>query len=415
MAIYRLFKKSLKFIARTIWQVLVVTVKTVINVSINTPTRINKINTYIDKRLGNRSFFVIVTSDPLIRPLLLEVSKVFRMKFWVKTLLWMHLVVAFAIVIFWLFQGIVSPVFTPEVRRWSPYIYLWSNEYGLDPNVVATIMQIESCGDPYALSRAGAEGLFQVMPFHFERGEIRTNPQTNAKRGLLYFRERLEASNGNLEEAFAQYNGGPRARYPENRVAETQRYVIWAMGIYQDAKEGNVESETLNKWLEAGGASLCRNARKIRGTDSQPLIAAIPRISFARLPIFNTTEACDKRGLPIEGEITQLPSARHLAVDIRATRNTPVPASIEGQVVHAGWNSEGYGNLVIVDNGNVQVYFAHLNSISVEVGTRVKLGEVVGLSGNTGRSTGPHLHYEVRYNWKQIDPLSISAQMLTCR
>ena len=64
----------------------------------------------------------------------------------------------------------LSPIFTPEVRFWESHLIQWANTASLDPNLAAVVMQIESCGDPRALSRAGAKGLFQVMPFHFMFG-----------------------------------------------------------------------------------------------------------------------------------------------------------------------------------------------------------------------------------------------------
>ena len=72
-------------------------------------------------------------------------------------------------------QGGLSPIFTQEVQYWEDNIIRWANDHSLDPNLAAVVMQIESCGDPQAVSRSGAMGLFQVMPFHFHRGE---NPIT---------------------------------------------------------------------------------------------------------------------------------------------------------------------------------------------------------------------------------------------
>jgi murein DD-endopeptidase MepM/ murein hydrolase activator NlpD len=79
---------------------------------------------------------------------------------------------------------------------------------------------------------------------------------------------------------------------------------------------------------------------------------------------------------------------------------------MDGKVVHAGWNNQGYGNLVIVENGAYRTYYAHLSSIPVSVGDTVRAGTTIGLSGNTGNSTGPHLHYEIRKNNVPVDPTS---------
>lgn len=159
-------------------------------------------------------------------------------------------------------SGQLSSVFTPEVLHWEPQILAWAAAHGLDPNLVAIIMQIESCGDPQAVSVAGAQGLFQVMPFHFAAGENSLDPETNARRGLSYFVERLNQTSGDLGRAFAGYNGGHVAAGAswDEWAHETQRYYVWSTGIYNDIQAGEAQSATVQEWLQAGGASLCRQA-----------------------------------------------------------------------------------------------------------------------------------------------------------
>jgi soluble lytic murein transglycosylase-like protein len=158
--------------------------------------------------------------------------------------------------------GALSPVFSREVLHWQPQILAWAAQYGLDPDIVATIMQIESCGDPQAVSRSGAQGLFQVMPFHFQTGENTLDPDTNAKRGLSYYAERLQQTSGDIFQAFAGYNGGHVAAGGswDTWANETQRYYVWTKGLYEDAKAGLPTSPTLQQWMEAGGFSLCQQA-----------------------------------------------------------------------------------------------------------------------------------------------------------
>lgn len=159
-------------------------------------------------------------------------------------------------------SGGISPIFSPEVQHWAAEIVRWAGEHNLDPNAVATIMQIESCGDPQAVSIAGAQGLFQVMPFHFEAHENMQDPNTNAMRGMRYFAERLQQTGGDIGRAFAGYNGGHVAAGTDwnNWAAETQRYFTWSTGIYEEASSGEATSATLQNWMQAGGASLCRQA-----------------------------------------------------------------------------------------------------------------------------------------------------------
>jgi soluble lytic murein transglycosylase-like protein len=132
----------------------------------------------------------------------------------------------------------------------------------LDPNLVATVMQIESCGNPHAVSRSGAQGLFQVMPFHFAGGEDMQDPETNARRGLVYLAESLLQSKGDIRRALAGYNGGHGVIGwdPSQWSAETQRYAYWGDGIFADAARGRKESPRLQEWLAAGGAGLCADA-----------------------------------------------------------------------------------------------------------------------------------------------------------
>jgi hypothetical protein len=160
------------------------------------------------------------------------------------------------------YQGKISAVFSDEVKFWESDIVRWAADFNLDPDMVATVMQIESCGDPQAVSIAGAQGLFQVMPFHFTAGEDMKDPDTNARRGMNYLAERLVQTAGEVGHAFAGYNGGHVAAGSSwsNWAAETQRYYVWSTGIYADARAGLTESPTLQDWYAAGGASLCRQA-----------------------------------------------------------------------------------------------------------------------------------------------------------
>jgi soluble lytic murein transglycosylase-like protein len=158
--------------------------------------------------------------------------------------------------------GALSPVFTPEVRRWENEILAWAAAYAIDPNLVATVMQIESCGNPVVASHAGAQGLFQVMPFHFAAGENMVDPQTNAARGLAYLARGLELAGGQVGLALAGYNGGHSQIGRDSSLwpNETQRYYYWGTGIYEEAAAGAAQSARLAEWLAAGGASLCARA-----------------------------------------------------------------------------------------------------------------------------------------------------------
>jgi hypothetical protein len=161
----------------------------------------------------------------------------------------------------------LSPVFTKEVQHWGNDIVRWANAAGVDPNLAATVMQIESCGDPRATSRSGATSLFQVMPFHFKFGENPYDPETNALRGLNYLSRSLQAGGGNARLALAGYNGGIGviSRSEWAWPSETKRYVLYGAPIYEDARSGALSSASLTEWYQKYGASLCNQAAQRLG------------------------------------------------------------------------------------------------------------------------------------------------------
>jgi murein DD-endopeptidase MepM/ murein hydrolase activator NlpD len=108
---------------------------------------------------------------------------------------------------------------------------------------------------------------------------------------------------------------------------------------------------------------------------------------------------------PVRGRITQQPWSRHMALDIAAPTGTPVVAADGGRVTASGWNNTGYGYRVIIDHGNgLSTLYAHFSYINVRVGAHVNKGDLIGRVGSTGRSTGPHLHFEVRRNGRLMNP-----------
>ncbi len=104
--------------------------------------------------------------------------------------------------------------------------------------------------------------------------------------------------------------------------------------------------------------------------------------------------------------ITQYYSWRHSGLDIANKTGTPLYAADSGKVEIAGW-ARGYGNTIVVNHGGgKKTRYAHLSKFYVGVGQKVGKGETIGLMGNTGWSTGPHLHFEVIINGVKYNPLS---------
>jgi murein DD-endopeptidase MepM/ murein hydrolase activator NlpD len=96
--------------------------------------------------------------------------------------------------------------------------------------------------------------------------------------------------------------------------------------------------------------------------------------------------------------------AMHTGLDFRAAMGDPVRATANGKVVSSGW-AGGYGRMVEIDHGNgLSTRYGHLSEIGVKVGDPIRIGQVIGAVGSTGRSTGPHLHYETRIDGEAVDP-----------
>jgi murein DD-endopeptidase MepM/ murein hydrolase activator NlpD len=108
---------------------------------------------------------------------------------------------------------------------------------------------------------------------------------------------------------------------------------------------------------------------------------------------------------PVLGRITQGYWYGHRAIDIGAPTGSAIQAADGGFVSFAGWTDVGYGYLVVIDHANGFVtYYAHESKVYVFVGQAVERGQVIGAVGSTGWSTGPHLHFEVRYYGVQQNP-----------
>ncbi len=120
--------------------------------------------------------------------------------------------------------------------------------------------------------------------------------------------------------------------------------------------------------------------------------------------------------IPVSGKITSKFGKRvdpvtkrrntfHKGMDISAPEGTPVHAAEEGVVIKAEYVKSGYGNLIIIKHAdNIATYYGHLSKFEIKAGQKVKKGDIIGRVGSTGKSTGPHLHFEVRRGDQALDP-----------
>jgi murein DD-endopeptidase MepM/ murein hydrolase activator NlpD len=153
---------------------------------------------------------------------------------------------------------------------------------------------------------------------------------------------------------------------------------------------------------EAGVAAVEARAAQLEG-QLKTYEAALKE--KARIPsiwpvLGETTDGFGGRSNPFGGGSFEL----HPGQDIRANRGTPVISAANGTVVSAGWQN-GYGQMVEIDHGGgLTTRYAHLSKIETTVGEQIARGQLIGQVGSTGRSTGPHLHYEVRIGGEAVNP-----------
>lgn len=145
------------------------------------------------------------------------------------------------------------------------------------------------------------------------------------------------------------------------------------------------------------------------GVKPDPVTKQAPVSRFASVltPNAGTVTATNSFVWPAAGRITQGYRFYHKAVDIANSGAEAILAADSGSVVAAGWDASGYGNRVIIDHGNgYSTLYAHLSVLQVQAGQTVSRGSQIGVMGSTGRSTGTHLHFEIRNGGVLLNPLS---------
>lgn len=163
--------------------------------------------------------------------------------------------------------------------------------------------------------------------------------------------------------------------------------------------------------LRIGDELVIPGGKKLATVVPKPVTRASPRSYVGGVPTAATTDAGTRLLWPTPARrVTQYFGWRHTGVDIASRESPPVYAAEAGTVIRASgsgsWNG-GYGNIIIIDHGNgLQTLYGHLKTLSVSVGDIVTRGQGIAIMGNTGRSTGPHVHFEVRVGGKRVNPFT---------
>lgn len=230
----------------------------------------------------------------------------------------------------------------------------------------------------------------QAQAFHIQQFTDRLGHLTGQMERLQNFYAKLKIlANLDLQEPQdpSMAAGGPQ---PDAR--EINMYL--EESLKQQIQRVHWEMEELQMLAEIQE----RNAYKVeRFFDSQrSLLTSTPTIWPVRGWI---TSSFGQRISPFTGMLQM-----HEGLDIAARPGTPVKASAEGVVIYSGWKSD-FGKLVTIDHGyGYRTRYAHMSNIYVKNGQRVRRGDTIGSVGNTGRSTGPHLHYEVKVRGLPVNP-----------
>ncbi len=216
-----------------------------------------------------------------------------------------------------------------------------------------------------------------------------------------------------------------------DRVERRQTATLAELGDRYEAKAQKVRGVLAQIGIKLGRAPVAMGGPFVPvklSADGQSFERALTRVKLARADAerLNTALVAIPVRKPVTGEIDLTSpfgvrvdpflhvAAMHTGLDFRGEFGEPIHVTAAGTVTNAGW-SGGYGKMVEVDHGNGLVTrYGHLSEIDVTVGQSVRIGQVIGKLGSTGRSTGPHLHYETRIDGEAVDPerfLSAGAKL----
>lgn len=181
------------------------------------------------------------------------------------------------------------------------------------------------------------------------------------------------------------------------------------------------EDDLRTNGIDEATRGLMLDGRVVNSTRAR-IVPGVPVIEGVGSGVVNSDDSAIAFQRPVNGRISSQFGNRfhpidktakfHGGMDIAVPTGTPVSSAADGTVSFAGRRG-GYGNLVIIDHPDGrQTRYAHLSSLTVSAGDNVSMGQLIALSGSTGKSTGPHLHFEVRENGQVVDPRRILSNVL---
>ena len=203
----------------------------------------------------------------------------------------------------------------------------------------------------------------------------------------------------NLEIEEQKKDINPDTTTVEVAKTEINKDVEVKVQEYEKQQEELKQQEEKKKKEEAAKIAAAKKATSVsaRGT-------ATTRTAGASIPATGATFMRPVNGATITSKYGKRSSGFHTGTDFAIALGTPAYAAASGTVTFAGWKGS-YGYLVIIDHGNgYQTYYAHCSALYVSAGQTVTQGQNISAVGSTGNSTGPHLHFEIRYNGNTLNP-----------
>ncbi len=230
------------------------------------------------------------------------------------------------------------------------------------------------------------------------------------KQNYKIIQERVKQLELQMNEIATRDNDVYRAIFESNPIPDSIRIkemekkqqvnIIQAMGESELVK--SVTAQLNNLSLRMGYQLKSFDAIANMVKNKEQLLAAIPSIQ----PISNRNLNRIASGFGYRIDPVYKDRRLHAGLDFTAPTGTPIYATADGIIKDAGFNTGGYGNRVVINHGfGYETIYAHMYRIKARIGTKIKRGEVIGYVGNTGKSTGPHCHYEVHRKGIPLDPI----------
>jgi murein DD-endopeptidase MepM/ murein hydrolase activator NlpD len=215
------------------------------------------------------------------------------------------------------------------------------------------------------------------------------------------------AAQYNLDVDTLRWSNPELERNPDMLSVGTELVILPVKGIYHTVEAGETLASIAKQFGVSDADILNYPLNQMSSPDrllvDQKLVVPHGRKEIAR-PVPQPS-GDSLFAWPIVGTVTQGFSAQHPAFDIGAPYGSPVYAGRAGRVVRSAWARTGYGYTVIIDHGEGwQSLYSHMKGEWVSVGDWVEQGQLIGEVGSTGNSTGPHVHFEIRLNGKQVNP-----------